>query len=503
MDTILAAAVHIFEPMTLMVLIIGTVVGLFVGALPGLSSTMGVALCIPITFSMDPANALVLLGAIYTSSVFGGSVTAILLRTPGTDASIATTFDGYPMAQRGQGAQAIGMALVASLIGGLFSVVVLLFVAPPMSRLALLFGPQEYVYLTIFGMISILGVSGGVPVKALISAMLGLLMATVGFDLFTGYPRLTFGYDELFEGVPLLPALIGIFSVSQAISLCTGEAKIGTANMISAKGKTLPSLKVLRRCARTLVRSSFIGSIIGILPGAGTSVAAFISYDEARRRSENPDAFGTGEIEGVAAPEAANNAVTGGSLVPALTLGIPGNAVTAVFIGGLTIHGLVPGPRLFTEHSEIVYTLILSLFLGNLAFAAIGLFAAPWVSRVVKVPSTILGPTIIIFSVIGSYALRNSMFDVWLVLGFGVLGYMMDRWLIPGAPLVIALVLGPILETNLRRSLQISGGDWMIFFTSPLSYVIIALIVLTLAYPFISRLRQRSGRRIEQEDGSS
>ncbi|WP_414834059.1 tripartite tricarboxylate transporter permease [Afifella sp. YEN Y35] len=491
MEAILAAAANIFDPSTLLVLAIGTVVGLFVGALPGLSSTMGVALCIPITFGMDPANALVLLGAIYTSSVFGGSITAILLRTPGTDASIATTFDGYPMAQRGEGAQAIGMALVASLIGGVFSVCVLLFVAPPLSRLALLFGPQEYVYLTIFGMISILGVSGGNPTKAFISAALGLLLATVGFDLFTGYPRLTFGQDELFEGVPLLPALIGIFSVSQAISLCTGEADIGAGNMIKTKGRTLPAWSVIRRCGRTLFKSSLIGSAIGILPGAGTSVAAFISYDEARRRSKTPEAFGKGEIEGVAAPEAANNAVTGGSLVPALTLGIPGNAVTAVFIGGLTIHGLVPGPRLFTDHAEIVYTLILSLFLANLAFAALGLFAAPWVARVVKVPSAVLGPTIIVFSVIGSYALRNSLFDVWLVLGFGVLGYFMERWRIPGAPLVIALVLGPILETNLRRSLQISGGDWMIFFTSPLSYAIMALIVLTLAYPIFARRQQR------------
>ena len=491
MEDLLAAAANVVSPEALLVLLLGTVVGLFVGALPGLSSTMGVALCIPITFGMDPAIALVLLGAIYCSSVFGGSITAILLRTPGTDAAIATTFDGYPMAQRGEGGKAIGMALVASLIGGLFSAAVLLFVAPPLSRLALMFGPHEYVFLAIFGMVSIVGVASGNALKSFITASIGLLMATVGFDLFTGYPRLTLGQDELFDGVPLLPALIGIFSVSQAIALCAaGSAGVTGIAAPSVKGRVLPEWLEVRRCASTLLRSSVIGSAIGILPGAGTSIAAFISYNDARRRSRTPERFGTGEIEGVAAPEAANNAVTGGSLVPALTLGIPGNAVTAVFIGGLTIHGLIPGPKLFTDHAEVTYTLIFSLFLANALFAAIGLLAAPWAAKVVNVPSAILGPTIIVFSVIGCYALRNSMFDVWLVLGFGVIGFFMEKWRFPGAPLVIALVLGPILETNLRRSLQISGGDWTPFFTRPLSLLLIALIVVTIVYPIVARWRR-------------
>lgn len=495
MEALLVAASNVFSPEALLVLVIGTVVGLFVGALPGLSSTMGVALCIPITFGMDPAIALVLLGAIYCSSVFGGSITAILLRTPGTDASIATTFDGYPMAQRGEGTKAIGMALVASLVGGVFSALVLLFVAPPLSRLALLFGPQEYVFLAIFGMVSIIGVASGQALKGFVTAAIGLLLATVGLDLFTGYPRLTLGQDELLDGLPLLPALIGIFSVSQALSLCiSNDGAAADKPVLDVKGKVLPEWAVLRRVARTLLRSSVIGSIIGILPGAGTSVAAFISYNEARRHSAHPERFGKGEIEGVAAPEAANNAVTGGSLVPTLTLGIPGNAVTAVFVGGLTIHGLIPGPKLFTQYADVTYTLILSLILANILFALVGLVSAPWISRVIRVPNAVLGPAIIVFSVVGSYALRNSLFDVWLVLGFGVVGFFMERWRFPGAPLVIALVLGPILETNFRRSMQISGGDWTTFFTRPFSLLLIVLILVSLCYPLISRWR--GGKRL-------
>lgn len=494
MDTVLIGLSNVFTLQAMAVLLIGTIAGMIIGALPGLSSTMGVALVIPITFSMSPENSLILLGAVYVSSVYGGSVTAILLRTPGTDASIATALDGYPLAAAGRGAEALGMATIASLIGGIFSVVVLIAIAPPLSKVALAFGPQEYTILAIFGMVTIVGVVSENPLNGIIAAFAGLFLATVGLDNFTGGQRYTLGMRELFDGVPLLPALIGLFSVSQAIALSLpksgGILEDGAA--LSAKGRDLPAWLDLRRCFRTMMKSSLIGSIVGILPGAGTSIAAFISYNEARRTSKNPENFGKGELEGVAASEAANNAVTGGTLIPTLTLGIPGNAVTAVFIGGLTIHGMIPGPKLFTDFADVTYTLIFSLFVANILFGVIGLLVGKYIVHVTRVPGGILGPMIMTFSVIGTYALRNNMFDVGLALAFGFIGFFMERWRYPAAPFVIALILGPILEVNFRRSMQISNGDMTTFFTRPLSLVLIVLVAAAILYPVLQRRKSRS-----------
>ena len=493
MDMVIAALHNVVAPDALLVLLLGTLAGVIIGALPGLSSTMGVALCIPITFSMPPHLSLILLGAVYVSSVYGGSVTAILLRTPGTDASIATALDGFPLAESGRGGEALGMATTASLFGGTFSAIVLLAIAPPLSRIALAFGPQEYTVLTIFGLVTIVGVVSENPTKGVITAMVGLLLATVGFDNFTGIRRFTFGHTELFDGVPLLPALIGLFSVSQALNLSVpkGGGVLKGDDQMSLAGRALPLLSDIRRCVRSMFRSSVIGSVVGILPGAGTSIAAFISYNEARRNSKTPEKFGKGELEGVAASEAANNAVTGGTLIPTLTLGIPGNAVTAVFIGGLTIHGLIPGPKLFTENAEVTYTLIFSLFLANFMFAIVGFLGSKWIRHVTRVPGAVLGPMILTFSVIGSYALRNNMFDVGLVLAFGLVGFFMERWKYPPAPLVIALILGPILEINFRRSMQISNWDLTTFFTRPLSLFLCVLVLAAAAYPFYQGWKAR------------
>jgi putative tricarboxylic transport membrane protein len=492
MDVLLPALGNVLAPMALLTLILGTLAGMTIGALPGLSSTMGVALCIPITFNMPPELALILLGAVYVSSVYGGSVTAILLRTPGTDASIATALDGYPLAEAGRGGEALGMATLASLFGGLFSVIVLIAIAPPLSTVALAFGPQEYTVLAIFGLVTIVGVASDRPLKGVLSAAVGLVLATVGLDAFTGVQRFTFGQSELFEGVPLLPVLIGLFSVSQAFNLCVPPGGgVLTSKGQELKGRSLPLWHDIRRSLRTMLRSSVIGSVVGILPGAGTSIASFISYNEARRHSATPERFGKGELEGVAASESANNAVTGGTLIPTLTLGIPGNAVTAVFIGGLTIHGLIPGPNLFTVHAETTYTLILSLLFANVLFAVLGLWLCRYLVVVTKVPGAVLGPMILVFSVIGTYALRNEIFDVWLAVAFGMVGYFMERWRYPAAPLVIALILGPILEVNFRRSMQISHWDLTTFFTRPLSLTLCLLVVLALAYPLWSQWRRR------------
>jgi putative tricarboxylic transport membrane protein len=492
-EFLLPALGNIFQPQALLVLFAGTVAGLVIGALPGLSSTMGVALAIPLTFGMDPKMGLMLLGAVYCSSVYGGSITAILLRTPGTDASIATTFDGFPMTQQGLAGKAIGMSTTASLIGGLISAAALLLIAPFLARMALKFGPSEYFLVGLFGLSVIISVSSGSYLKGLISGAFGLLIATTGMDNFTGYPRFIFNNDSLLDGIPILPALIGLFSLSQAIKISVSSQKTILLNPgdLTISDRILPEKEDMKRTWKTILRSAVIGVIIGIMPGAGTSIASFLSYNEAKRTSKDPDSFGKGNIEGVAASETANNAVTGGSLIPALTLGIPGNAVTAVFIGGLTIQGLIPGPNLFIKYGEITYTLILSLFLANIMFWVIGIAFTRQFVKIVKTPTKILAPIICVLSVIGSYAIRNNFFDVWLLFGFGILGYFMERYNISQAPIVLALVLGPMVEAELRRTLVLFHGSLLPVLSRPISLTIIILIIISVAFPLVREFRHK------------
>jgi len=494
-DHLAIAIGNIFTVHSLLVLVIGTVAGLIIGALPGLSSTMGVALAIPLTFGMDPKTGLILLGAIYCSSVYGGSITAILLRTPGTDASIATTFDGFPMTQQGLGGKAIGISTTASFIGGMISTVALLFIAPLLAKIALEFGPPEYFLVALFGLSIIISVSSESYLKGLISGIFGLLIATVGMDTFTGYPRFIFNSDSLLDGIPILPALIGLFSLSQAIKIAIAKDSSIVKKDVTFSDRVLPTMADMAKVWFTCIRSSIIGTIVGIMPGAGTSIASFISYNEARRTSKEPETFGKGNPEGVAASEAANNAVTGGSLVPALTLGIPGNAVTAVFIGGLTIHGLIPGPNLFVKYADTTYTLILSLFLANFVFFAIGIAFAKHFVKVIKTPTKILAPIICVLSVIGSYAIRNNLFDVGLLLGFGILGYFMERYDFSPAPIVLALILGPMAESELRRSLVLFHGSMVPFFERPLSLAIMLLIVLSVFFPLYKEIKAAKNKK--------
>ena len=491
-EFLLPALGHVFEPQSLLVLLAGTVAGLVIGALPGLSSTMGVALTIPLTFGMDPKMGLMLLGAVYCSSVYGGSLTAILLRTPGTDASIATTFDGFPMTQQGLAGKAIGMSTTASLVGGLLSATALLFIAPFLADLALKFGPSEYFLIGLFGLSVIVSVSSESYLKGLVAGAFGLLVATTGMDNFTGYPRFIFNNDSLLDGIPILPALIGLFSLSQAIKISVSNQKTIVLNPgdLTISDRILPETNDMKRTWKTILRSSLIGIVIGIMPGAGTSIASFLSYNEAKRASKDPSSFGKGNIEGVAASEAANNAVTGGSLIPALTLGIPGNAVTAVFIGGLTIQGLIPGPNLFIKYGEITYTLLISLFLANIMFWAIGIAFARQFVKIVKTPTKILAPIICVLSIIGSFAIRNNFFDVWLLFGFGILGYFMERFKISPAPIVLALVLGPMVESELRRTLILFHGSLLPVLYRPISLCILALIVISVIFPLVREFRQ-------------
>ena len=487
---------NVFEPQALLILFAGTMAGLIIGALPGLSSTMGVALAIPLTFGMDPKMGLMLLGAVYCSSVYGGSLSAILLRTPGTDASIATTFDGFPMTQQGLAGKAIGMSTTASFVGGIISAVALLSIAPFLAKMALKFGPSEYFLVGLLGLSVIISVSSGSYLKGLIAGAFGLLIATTGMDNFTGYPRFIFNNDSLLDGIPILPALIGLFSLSQAIKISVSNQKsiVSNPKNLAFSDRILPEKKDLQRSWKTILRSSVIGVIVGIMPGAGTSIASFISYNEAKRSSKDPDSFGKGNIEGVAASEAANNAVTGGSLIPALTLGIPGNAVTAVFIGGLTIQGLIPGPNLFIKYGEITYTLMLSLFVANIMFFIIGMAFAKQFVKIIKIPTKILAPIICVLSVIGSYAIRNNFFDVWLLFGFGVLGYFMDRFKFPQTPIVLAIILGPMVEKELRRTLILFHGSLLPVLHRPISLFILTLIVISVVFPLLREFRQKKFR---------
>ncbi|WP_144440585.1 tripartite tricarboxylate transporter permease [Limnochorda pilosa] len=483
MDGIVVGLGALLQPANLVFTFLGTLGGILIGALPGLSSTMGVALLIPVTFSMNPATGLAMLGGVYCGSVYGGSITAILLRTPGTSASVATTFDGFELTKQGLGGKAIGVSTLGSTVGGLFSALALLFLAPPLAAASLRFGPPEYFLLAVFGLTIIVTISANNLGKGLISGAFAFLLGTVGMDPVSGWPRFTFGYSELLDGVPLLPALIGLFSMSQAIKLAGERLTLPEAGSI--KDRVMPTWTETRKNLVTYLRSSVIGTFIGIIPGAGTDIASFVAYNEAKRFAKKPEEFGKGAIEGVAASEAANNAVTGGSLIPLLTLGIPGNAVSAVFLGGLTIHGLLPGASLFTERAEVTYTLILSLFAANLFMLVVGFLGAGPVSKVTKVSNQILAPMIVVLSVIGSYAMRNNMFDVYLMLFFGVVGYFLERYDYPLAPMVLGIILGPMAEGEFRRSMMMFQGSFLPFLTRPISVVLILLIIAALVIPLV------------------
>lgn len=488
-DLLIQGIYNVFSVGNLFFIIVGTILGIIIGALPGLSSTMGVALLIPITFKMDPSAGLCMLGAVYCGSVYGGSITAILLRTPGTSASVATAWDGYELTKKGFAGRALGISTVASTFGGLFSAICLLLIAPTLARISLRFGPPERLFLAIFGLTIIITISSESLFKGLISGFFGMAIAVTGIDIISGNLRFIWGQAGLIDGMPLIPALIGLVSMSQAMVLIeTERTKIQVSKNI-IRDRIMPTIADLRKTFVTIIRSSVIGTIIGIIPGAGTDIASFFGYSEAKRNSRHPEEFGKGSIEGVAGPEAANNAVTGGSLVPMLTLGIPGNSVSAVFLGGLLIHGLIPGSELFTKHGVVTYTLMVSLFLSNIAMCAFGLIGAKTFIKVVKIPTNILSPLIIVLSVIGSYALRNNIIDVVIMFCFGILGYIMEKGKYATAPIILALILGPMAEKELRRSLLILGGSIFPAFQRPICIILILLIILSLSVSFIRTIK--------------
>lgn len=471
---------NVFQPHNLLAIFGGTLIGVVIGAMPGLSATMAIALLLPLTFTMEPATGISMLASLYLAAMYGGSVAAILLRTPGTPAAAATVIDGYPMAQRGEASRALGLSLTASLIGGVVSGIVLLTIAPLLGRIVLNFGPVEIAAIAVLGITIIGSLSQGSTALGLLAGALGLLLGTIGMDPTTGTPRFTFGNLNLFGGVPFTVALIGLFSVPQAIRLMLRPAAGGAERISKLGDRMLPTFRQFREMLPNSLRSSVIGVLTGLIPGTGGDTASWFAYNEARRFARNKAEFGHGAPAGIVAPEAANNAVVGGALVPTIALGIPGSSATAVLMGGLMVHGILPGPTLMTDYGDVTYTLLWAVLFANVALFIVGLTFTRLCVTVTRIPNRVVGPVIIVMSVIGAFAINNSMFDVWLMFAFGLLGYVFDEVGIPAPPLVIGLILGPVLDSSLQQSLLIGRGSWWIFLESPIAAVLLLLALLSL-----------------------
>lgn len=479
------------SPLNILLMVLATAIGVSIGCLPGLSAAMGVALLLPVTFGMSPSTGLIVLGSIYCGAIFGGSISAILIHTPGTPASAATAIEGYQLTIRGKAAKALTVACFASFCGGLLSCISLYFFSPLLATLALQFKSPEYFWLSLFGLTIIAGVASKSMIKGLMSGVIGLLISTIGMDPMEGVERFMFGMSTLYNGIDTTCALIGLFSMSQILILAEKRIK-ERAESAKLNDRLGLSFAEIKRLSPTIVRSWLIGNIIGILPGAGASIASFMGYNEARNFSKHKEEFGKGSIDGVAGSEAANNAVTGGSLIPTLTLGIPGESVTAVLMGGLIIHGLQPGPELFTTYASMTYTFFAGFVIIQFLMLAIGLLGCKGFAQIAKLSDAILIPSIFVLCVVGSYAIHNNLVEVCIMFLFGILGYLARKFDLNPAAIVLGLILGPIGERGLRRSLMLNDGDPSILFSTPLCWILIILCVLGVMSPVVmSKLEKK------------
>lgn len=458
---------------------IGVFLGVVIGAIPGLTTTMAVALALPFTFSMEPVSAILLLVGIYKGGMYGGSITAILIRTPGTPASACTLLDGYPMAQNGEAKKALKMSLYSSVVADIISNIALIFFAAYLAKIALNFGAPEFFWLICFSLTIIVSLSGASILKGFLAATLGIMISLIGLDPVYGSQRFTFDDYNLMDGISFVPLLIGLFAIPEVIDFY--QRKVASKIVINASGKEV-SWSEFKRCFKTIVRGSFIGVIIGAIPGSGATAAAFISYSEARRKSPNRENFGKGEIEGVAAAEAGNNGVAGATMIPLLSLGIPGDVVTAIILGAFMVHGLTPGPLMFQDNLSLIYALFIGIMVSSLFLLVVGLGAIKYFSKIADIPKEILFPIIVMFCVYGAYAVNNNTFDIWLMMGFGVLGYIFNKTGIATAPFLIGFILGPMFEDNLRRSLLIGNYDMSIFFRGPITWFFITLTIVSIIF---------------------
>ncbi len=483
------------QPHNLFLAVIGIALGTIIGVLPGLGGANGVAILLPLTFSMPPTSAIILLTSIYWGALFGGAITSVLFNIPGEPWSVATTFDGFPMAKHGEGGQALTAAFTSSFVGALFSVVLITLFAPILAEIALKFGPPEFFAIQLLTFSSFVGLGGGNPLKSLVSILIGFILASVGLDIVTGALRLTFGVTELMKGFDFIVAVIGLFGIGEILLTMEGGLSFKGAAVKINPRVVWQTWKILPRYSRTFIRSSFIGFWMGFKPG-GATPASFMSYAFAKRFSKHPERFGKGEIEGVVAPETAAHAAGGASLLPMITLGIPGSPTAAVMLGGLIIWGLQPGPMLFKEKPEFVWGLIASMYTGNVIGVLMVLAFVPAFAAILRIPFAILTPLIIAICAVGAYSVHSSMIDVWYMLIFGMIGYVFKKLDYPLAPLVLALVLGDLAENALRQSLIMSQGSLLIFFTRPIAGAISAVAVfffmLPVVTPYWRRLRGRS-----------
>lgn len=493
---------NLISPDTLFVVVAGTLAGIIVGVLPGLGGPTGVALLLPFTFSMTSANALLLLGGVYMGSSFGGSITAVLLNAPGTEAAAATTLEGYPLMKQGRAKEAIYIALSSSFIGGLVGVITLLFFTPTLARMALKFGPPEMLMLALTGLAIIGALAGKSLGRGFAAGAIGILLSTVGPDIMNASSRLTFDFFPLEGGISLVPCLVGLFAVSEMIFQALNVHNTRLSEVPQQDITLTHVFKFIFKRPFLLGKSSLLGTIIGIMPGAGAAVACFIAYGEALRTSKHPETFGKGNPDGIIAAESANNAAVGGALVPLLALGIPGSTTCAILFGALTIHGLFPGPRLFLEHGDVVYTFMIGMLLTVFAMLAIGRYGATYFSKISVVPLKILVPLVLILCFVGSYSIRNSSFDIFLTVVFGIMGVIYKITHIPVAPTVLGLILGPICEVGFRQSLTIAKAQQthvlQYVAMRPLTVILVALLALVI-YTSIQASKQQEKLSVNLE----
>ena len=481
---ILAGFSLAFTPEALILCLLGMFFGIIVGAIPGLTATMAIAILTPFTFSLSAINGLMMLTGIYIGGIYGGSISAVLLNIPGTPSALMTALDGNPMAVRGEAGRALGLATVSSFFGGMFGVCVLLTVAPFLARFALKFGAAEYFALCCFGLSVVAALSQGSLVRGFISAGLGLFVVCIGMDPIIGVPRFTYGSQELFAGISYIPIMIGLFGIAEVLTQLTTKDMQGVT-VTKKIGRLWPTFKDIKVIWRVVLRSAGIGTFIGALPGAGGAIGSILGYNEAKRISKYPEKFGTGIPEGIAAPESANNSAIGGAFIPLLTLGIPGDAITAILIGAFMIHNLTPGPLLYRDNPEIIYALYFGLLVAHLYLIILGMSCAKVFAKAITVPKNLLMPIISLFCIVGSFAYANRLFDVMVMLIFGVIGYYMRKNQFPIAPMILGIVLGPIFELNLRIALQLAEGDILQLFTRPISAVLWIILLLMFIAPKI------------------
>jgi putative tricarboxylic transport membrane protein len=472
-----------FQPINFMFCFIGVLLGTLVGVLPGLGPIAAMSLLLPVTFNIPPVSAIIVLSGIYYGSMYGGSITSILVNIPGEAASVITCLDGYQMARQGRAGPALGIAAFGSFIAGTLSIVGLMFMGPFLAAGALRFGPPEYFAIMILGLTVLTFLSSGPMWKALLMAAFGLFLSAIGMDNISGIARLSFNIEELVDGIGLVPVVMGLFGISEV--MLNVESSMERSIFVTKIKNILPTLKDWKASLGAIIRGTILGFLFGILPGAGAIISSFASYALEKRISKHPEKFGAGAIEGVAGPESANNAATGGAFIPLLSLGIPSNAVTALLLGALIIHGIQPGPLLIKEHPDIFWGTVASMYLGNILLLILNIpLVGLWV-KVLKVPYPVLFPLILLFCLIGAYSLNNSITDVIIMNIFGLIGYFFRKFRYEAAPLVLALVLGPMMENSLRQSLLMSGGSPFIFLNRPISSLILITAFLVLAFPLI------------------